>query len=48
MIEPEIVEIDRRIALLTTMRASLSELVASCELDGPATECPILDHLEDS
>ena len=46
--EQKIGEIDRRIELLTSMRASLSELVASCELDGPATDCPILDHLEDS
>lgn len=46
--QQKITEIDRRIDLLNTMRASLSELVASCELDGPASDCPILDHLEDS
>ena len=46
--QEKIIEIDRRIDLLSTMRASLSELLASCDLDGPATDCPILDHLEDS
>ena len=43
----KIEEIDRKVALLDKMRLSLSQLLESCEVDGPALECPILDSLEE-
>jgi MerR family copper efflux transcriptional regulator len=43
----KIEEIDRKVALLDKMRLSLSQLLKSCEVDGPALDCPILDSLEE-
>ena len=40
-------EIDRKLELLGKMRVSLTHLVQSCESNGPALACPILDSLEE-
>ena len=40
-------EIDRKLELLGNMRISLTNLVQTCEVNGPALACPILDSLEE-
>ena len=44
--ERKIVEIDKKIAHLQSMRSALDHLVASC-LRGGAAECPIIDALNE-
>jgi MerR family mercuric resistance operon transcriptional regulator len=45
--EEKIVNIDRKIAALTAMKATLRELTFQCEQCGPSADCPILASLED-
>jgi MerR family copper efflux transcriptional regulator len=43
----KIADIDAKVRDLLAMRASLASLVASCEGDGPAADCPIITALGD-
>lgn len=45
--QAKIHDIDARIASLRAMRRALKRLVAECGTDGPVTQCPILDALEE-
>jgi Hg(II)-responsive transcriptional regulator len=44
--ERKVVEIDKKIAQLQSMRAALDHLIASCQRGG-AAECPIIDALNE-
>jgi Cu(I)-responsive transcriptional regulator len=44
--ERKVVEIDKKIAQLQSMRAALDHLIASCHRGG-AAECPIIDALNE-
>lgn len=44
--EEKIAEIEGKMRRLEAMRRALRELVAQCSGERPATECPILDALE--
>ncbi|MCW8887016.1 MAG: heavy metal-responsive transcriptional regulator [Motiliproteus sp.] len=44
----KIKEISRKLVLLTQMKESLTELVNKCSGEGPSSECPILDGLNNS
>ena len=43
----KIADIDAKVRDLLAVRASLAALVASCEGDGPAADCPIITALGD-
>jgi Hg(II)-responsive transcriptional regulator len=42
----KIEQIDDKLRQLTAMRAALAQLVAACECDRAAIECPIIEALE--
>jgi MerR family transcriptional regulator, copper efflux regulator len=42
----KITDIDEKINLLVAMKQTLSKLVEECSTDGPLTDCPILEALE--
>lgn len=42
----KITDIDRRIAALTAMRATLAAIASACPGQGPTTDCPILAALD--
>ena len=44
--EDKIVDIDERIRSLEAMKKALSKLVSQCSGRSPATECPILDAMD--
>jgi MerR family mercuric resistance operon transcriptional regulator len=44
----KIADMDRRIATLTAMRASLVTLVKSCRRRGRKRECPLLETIEET
>lgn len=44
----KIAEIQQKIADLQAIETALGKLVASCSGRGPATRCPILEHLNSS
>ncbi len=44
--EAKIADLDRRIAELERIRAALQHLVSACDGHGPASDCPILEALE--
>jgi len=46
-IDTKILDIDDRIQKLDRMRATLVRLRARCRGEGPVSECPILDALEE-
>jgi len=46
--EAKICDIDSKVESLRTMRAALVEITRSCVGDGPTSECPILDAIEES
>lgn len=45
--EAKIADIDRKIAALSSIKATLRELALRCERCGPSADCPILASLED-
>ena len=45
--EAKITDIEERIAQLNAMKRVLGELVAQCRSEGPLSECPILDALNE-
>jgi hypothetical protein len=45
--EAKIADIEERIAQLDAMKRALCELVAQCRGEGPLSECPILDALDE-
>jgi len=45
--EAKIGDVEAKIASLQRIRSALEELVERCEGEGPASECPILDVLEE-
>ena len=45
--EAKIADIEERVAQLEAMKRALGELVAQCRGEGPLTDCPILDALEE-
>ena len=46
-IEAKIGDIDERIQMLERMRATLIRLSSECQGEGPASECPTLEALEE-
>ena len=44
----KITDIDEKINLLVAMKQTLSKLVEECSTDGPLTDCPILEALENA
>jgi len=45
--EAKIADIEERIAQLDAMKRALGELVVQCRGEGPLSECPILDALDE-
>jgi MerR family mercuric resistance operon transcriptional regulator len=45
-IQAKIADIDRKIAALTAMKATLLDLALRCEQCGPSADCPILASLD--
>ena len=45
--EAKIADIEERIAQLDAMKRALGELVAQCRGEGPLSDCPILDALDE-
>jgi MerR family mercuric resistance operon transcriptional regulator len=45
--EAKIADIEERIAQLDAMKRALGELVAQCRGEGPSSDCPILDALDE-
>jgi MerR family mercuric resistance operon transcriptional regulator len=45
--EARIADIEDRIAQLDAMKRALGELVAQCRGEGPVSDCPILDALDE-
>jgi MerR family transcriptional regulator, copper efflux regulator len=45
--EAKIADIEERIAQLNAIKRVLGELVAQCRSEGPLSECPILDALDE-
>ena len=43
----KVADIDAKVTALLAMRASLTELLSTCDGDGPASGCPILTTFED-
>lgn len=46
-VEAKIEDIELKVRTLQRMKKALAKLAAACSGRGPATECPILDCLED-
>lgn len=44
--ERKVADVRRKIADLKAIERALQKLTASCTGDGPATDCPILEHLD--
>lgn len=42
----KVADIDAKVAALLAMRASLTDLLSTCDGDGPASDCPILTTLD--
>ena len=45
--EAKIADIEERITQLDAMKRALGELVAQCRGEGPLSDCPILDALDE-
>ncbi len=45
--EAKIADIEERIAQLDAMKRALAELVVQCRGEGPLSDCPILDALDE-
>ena len=45
--QEKVVDVQQKISDLRTIEAALAKLVKSCSGRGPASRCPILDHLDE-